>query len=443
MAGRSILRAYAPVLAISGVLLAGCTDWFKDDKVPLPGDRVAVLQSSRAITPDETLADMAVELPPPEEYADWPQAGGIPDHALHHLALGDAPRQAWSASVGSGSSGRGYLLGAPVIADGRVYAMDSRHVVTARDLASGRELWRVDLTPEDEDDATISGGVSFFGGRVYATTGFAEVVAMDAADGKIAWRSRQTAPMRAAPTVTAERVFVLTIDNQLVALATDDGRRLWSHSGISETAGLLGGASPAVDAGLVLAPYSSGELYALRVETGRIAWSDNLAAIRRADAVSALADIRGRPVIDRGVVFAASHSGRVAAIDLRTGNRLWDREIASQEAPWVAGDYVFILSTTGEVYALRREDGRVRWSAELPRFRDPARQRDPILWAGPVLAGDRLILVNSQEEAWTLSPYTGEALGRVSLPGRASIAPIVAAQTLLFLTDSGDLVAYR
>ncbi|MBV8168087.1 MAG: PQQ-binding-like beta-propeller repeat protein, partial [Alphaproteobacteria bacterium] len=236
--------------------------------------------------------------------------------------------------------------------------------------------------------------------------------------------------------------FVTTVDNQLIALAADDGRKLWEHSGISETAGLLGGASAAVDGVNVIAAYSSGELFALRADSGRVTWAENLAAVRRADAVSALAVV-ARPVVDRGLVLAVSHSGRFAAVELRSGGRVWDREVASANMPWVAGDYVYILSTTGDLLCMTRRDGRIRWVQTLPRFEDTEKEKDPITWTGPVLAGDRLILVGSSGDALAISPYTGEPLGRLELEGKTLIAPVVADGTLLILSDDGTLTAYR
>ncbi len=109
--------------------------------------------------------------------------------------------------------------------------------------------------------------------------------------------------------------------------------------------------------------------FALTVENGRPLWSDSLAAARGADAVSALADIRGRPVIDRGRVFAVSHSGRMVAIDLRSGERVWEQDIGSTHGPWVAGDYVYILSNDNELVCLTRNDGKVRWLRQLPELR--------------------------------------------------------------------------
>ena len=226
-------------------------------------------------------------------------------------------------------------------------------------------------------------------------------------------------------------------------LAADDGRRLWTHNGLPETASLLGGASPAVEGEVVVVPYSSGEIYALTVENGRPVWSDSLAATRSADAVSSLADIRARPVIDRGRVFAVGHSGRMAAIDMRTGDRVWEQEIGGTHTPWVAGDYLFVLSNENEVFCLTRNEGKVRWVRQLPSYRNPKKREDPVSWAGPILGGDRLIVVASDGEALSISPYTGEPLGRDEMPAGVYLEPIIADNALYVLTDDATLAAYR
>ena len=172
---------------------------------------------------------------------------------------------------------------------------------------------------------------------------------------------------KAAPTVSGGRLYVVTIDNQLNVLDADSGEKKWTHTAISESAGLLGGGSVAVDGSTVAVPYSSGEIFAMRAENGRVVWSDNLTAIRRIDAMASLAHIRGSPVIDRGVVYAISHSGRLVAIDQRSGARIWERSIGGVDMPWVAGEFIFVLSNENEIYCLTRQGGRVRWVQPLPR----------------------------------------------------------------------------
>lgn len=438
--GRRVASAFLLCL-----VLAGCDsvrEMFREDEVPLEGERVSVLELDQQLKADPQVADLAVSLPKPQVNADWPQPGGYPDHAMHHLALGEDPHEIWASSV-SGSDSEHKVLTEPVVADGKVFLTDADGEIHAFNAESGSRLWSVDPLPEDDDGGDLGGGVAYWEGTLYATTGAAEVLALDPGTGEIRWRTRVTAPMRAGPTVAGGRVFVVSVDNQSHALSVDDGAILWSHQGLEETAGILGGASPAVDGPVVLVPHSSGELFALRTDNGRPLWSDGIAAARRINAVAQLSDIRGHPVVDRGRVFAVSHSGRMAAIDLRTGARIWDIDIGAMQTPWVAGNFIYVLTTDGHLLCVLRDSGRIRWAINLENFIDDDDLDEYVFWAGPVLASDRLIIAGSHGEALSVSPYTGAVLGWIPLPDGVTVSPVVANNTLYLYDDDGEIAAMR
>jgi outer membrane protein assembly factor BamB len=435
-------RRFAALVLLALACLAGCS-WFETKKIPLPGERISVLTLDRQLLPDPALARIPIALPRPELNKNWPQPGGDPDHEMQHPALPARLTEAWRVSIGEGSSRYTRVMASPVIADGRVYAMDGGVTVGAYAAANGRQLWQVDLRPKGDLGNGFGGGVAYSKNRLYVTTGYGQAVALDPATGKVIWRAKLGAPVHSGPTVAAGRVFVVTVDNEVYALDAADGKQLWTHAGIPQTASLLGGASPAVSGEVVIAPFSSGELDALEVENGRPLWSDNLASTRNMDAVAALADIRGRPVIDGGRVFAASHSGRLAAIDLRSGERDWEHSIGTDYSPWVAGTYLYVLSTDQVLLCLTGDLGKVRWLRRLPKYEDEKKRDGPIEWAGPVLAGDRLILLSSDGWAVSISPYTGKPLGRLQISSRAYMAPVIADNTLYVLTDDAELSAYR
>jgi len=436
-------RAALPLALLLGLALGGCA-YFEDDKdPPLPGDRISVLLNQRTLSADPKLANTPIILPPPQPNADWPQAGGYPNHAMHHMQAPNTLKKAWSVDIGAGSTDDERLAASPVVADGRVYAIDSVSVVSAYTVANGDRLWKIDLTPDEEDEGHIAGGIAYDNGRIFVSTGFAQVIALDAKTGAEIWRQPVSSPMRAAPTVRGGRVFVLTVDNKLFAINAENGEGLWIHSGVAETASLLGSASPAVGGGVVIAPYTSGDLVALNVENGRLLWQESLSSIKRTDVVSNLAHIRGYPVIDRGRVIAISHGGIMAAFDLRSGRRLWQSEIGGLQSPWVAGDYIFVITNDAEIAAVSRNDGRIHWVRTLPRYEDPEAQEDPIIWTGPILVSDRLIAAGSHGKALAISPYTGRFLGSIELPDGISVPPVVAGGSVYFLADDADLVAYR
>jgi outer membrane protein assembly factor BamB len=434
------------LLTLLGAALGGCSiveDWFEEEEVPLPGERVAVMLDDTTIEPDPAVAGLQIALPPAQPRGDWPQTGGGPQHNPQHPALGSGLRVAWSVDLGAGDDDDSKLLAQPVVEGGRVYGMDARDRVSAIEAASGRVLWVADLEPEEEDDGYFGGGLALADGRVFVTTGFVRVFALSAANGQAIWEAPAGAPIRAAPTVADGRVFAVTIDNQTLALDAATGELLWEHTGIQEIAGLVGASPPAVDGNVVVVPYSSGEIFALLAESGRDLWSDGLMSRRRSAQVAGLAHIRGAPVIDGGAVIAVGHSDRAAAIDLRRGLRIWEQEIGGTDMPWVAGNFVYVLTNDAQVAVLTRDRGQVRWVHQLRRYEDEEDLEDPIVWHGPVLAGDRLILVNGLGQATILSPYTGERIAEVALPGGAALAPVVAGGTLYVVTTGGNLVALR
>ena len=430
------------LLLLLSLSVAGC-NWFGDKKQPLPGERISVLSLDRQLEPDPALAKIPITLPPPVVNPDWPEAGGYPNHAMQHLSLPETLTRAWKTSIGEGASRYTRVLSQPVVAKGRVYAMDGGVQVSALDAGTGNRLWQVDLRPDDEHGNSFGGGVAFWNDRLYVATGYAQILALDPEDGRVIWKAAVGAPVRSGPTVADGRIFVVTVDNELVVVSVEDGRRLWNHNAIPETASLLGSASPAVEGEVVVAAYSSGELYALTVENGRPLWSDNFSNTRSVNAVSSLADIRGRPVLDRGRVFAASHSGRFAAIDLRSGDRAWEQEFGSTHSPGVAGDYVFVLSNDNALVCLTRNEGKIRWVEQLPSFQNEKKKKDRMIWAGPVLGSDRLIVLSSAGDAISVSPYTGEPLGREEMSAGGYTSPVIADNSLYVLTDDANLSAYR
>lgn len=439
---RRLVRGAVLAAVLSGAL-AGCSWFSKKPPPPLPGKRISVLQLDNTLKPDTKLADVVVHVPTPVTNSSWPQAGGYPDHAMGNPGLPDAIHQVWTADIGSGTGGGLALLSRPVIADGRIYTVDADDQLTALNPKDGSRLWRVDLRPKKRGGDAVGGGVGYDNGGLYAATGYAEVLRLDPKTGAIVWRQRIASPVRGAPTIINGHVLVLTIDNQLIALSAKDGSTEWTHTGILENAELLGAVSPAADQDVVIAPYSSGEVFALTLANGRVAWSDNLSSVRPIGALSALADIRALPVIDRGIVYVVDQGGRTVAIDERSGGRIWNQLFGGVQTPWTAGGFVFILTGTDELTAVARDTGRIRWVTPLAQYSDPKNKSGFIVWAGPVMAGGRLWLVNSQSQLLEVSPTTGKVLSTQSLPGPALLAPVVADNTLYVLTDGGQLVAYR
>ena len=447
-------------MALMSGLLAGCSV-FKGDGGPRTGTvgaREAVLGAEAQVEVDASLAGTPVVVPGPIANPDWPQPGGNPAHAMTHVNLSASPARQWSVSIGTGSSGRGRLAAEPVVAAGRVYTMDTSGVVRAFDANSGARMWEATVRGEQATgDIVFGGGVSFDEGRVYATNGAGYTAALDASTGAQIWMVRPGGPLRGAPTVVPGSVYVVSQDNQIYALNSATGQTQWNGIGAVELAGVFGAAAPAFAQSTIVAGFSSGELTAYRYENGQVVWQDALARTGISTIVGNLSDIDADPVIDNGRVFAVGQGGRMVAVELVSGQRAWEINIAGISTPWVAGDRVFVVTDRAELLAVARSSGRIRWKSQLQRFRSPERRSapdrignirvtpgsGPIFWRGPILAGGNLVLASSTGQIMLINPADGATRGTITHTTPISLPPVVANGVMYVLDDQGMLTAYR
>lgn len=426
--------------------LSGCGDnWFGDkERPPLPGERKAVLDFERDLRPDEGATSSQMSIGDTWQNDVWPQAGGYPSHAMGNLALSSgALKKVWSADIGEGSRSNLPLTAQPIVVGKSVFTLDSDSALSAFDTATGDRRWKTDVRDPDEEDPVISGGIASADGMIYVTAGYDELVCVDAAKGDIKWRSKLSSPSRAAPTIIGGRIFVTTLSNSILALNPADGKVEWEFSGLASNTGLVGAASPAATTDLIVPAFSSGEIYALRAGNGSVAWSDNLSGTVRLGGLTALSDIRGLPVVDENVVYAISYGGKVAAIDLNTGSRIWQKDISGSKTPWVAGNRVFLISNEAQIVSLDRNSGSVLWVSQLARYKDKEERSGSLIWTGPILAGSRLIAFSTDGRIAEIDPDKGTLIREWDNGEDMRIAPVVAGGTLYLLTEDGDLVAYR
>jgi len=417
----------------------------KQKKTPVLGERIPVLTTESDAQLDAATTAMPMTLPAPVANTDWTQSGGNAAKSMGQLALGTTLHNLFSVQAGRGSSLTARLASSPIVANGRVYTIDTLGAVRAFDAQTGAQIW-ASQTPYDDRNNTPSlygGGLSYDNGRVFATNGVGWVSAIAEANGGILWKVRPGGPLRGAPTVSNGAVYVMSQDNQIYSLKEEDGSNNWSQAASLEIAGVFGSASPAVGAGTVVAGFSSGELNAYRYENGRQVWQDTLQRTSIRTSVSSLSDIDADPVIDNGQVFAVGGGGRMVALDLTSGQRQWELNIAGIATPWVAGDWVFVVTDDAKLMCLYRLNGHVRWINQMPQFEHPKSKKGEIEYTGPILAGGRLIVAGSNGTLINVDPATGNYQSQTRVGAGVSLPPVVANSTLYVYDDDGRLHAFR
>lgn len=432
-------------------------------------DRISILELSERLTMEAATPPENLFIPEPYVNTDWPQVGGNVAHVVQHTGASGPLERAWSLDVGSGSGRKGRITAPPIVANGVIYVLDANYRVLAISETTQERLWeykveavRRESTREGKvsfidrikdpltftdgdgsDKEGVGGGIAFSDNKIFIASGLGKVVALDAATGSVVWENQTRVPMNSAPTISNGRIFVASDDNELFAINSNNGEVLWSYQGIIETARMLTTPAAAVKDDVVLAPFSSGELIALRVQNGGVLWQDSLSSTARLTPLASLNDIAGGPAIADGYAIASAQSGVMTAFDLRTGQRVWSQPAGMLGIPLITADIVFAVTTEGQLAAMSKIDGNVLWLTQLRQYKNEKKRKDRIVWTGPILAGNRLVVASSRGQVVTVDPLSGTILNEMSAGGAVFVPPIIANETVYLLTDKAKLVALK
>ena len=391
----------------------------------------------------EDLPDL--RLPSPQPVPAWTHQGGNAQHIAAHAELPSELTLSWSRRIGAGDGKRHQISAAPVAQGGQVYTLDSQSMVTALD-ETGTILWQRELGKSFDALKDASGGGLAVGGtQLFVTTGFGTVVALDTASGAELWTQDLASYGGASPTVYGDLLYIAARDGAAWAIDTSNGRIKWQVAGPTVAASHTGGPGPAVSEKYAVFPFGTGDVLASFRKGGLRSWSSGLSGARLGLASTQVRDLTGQPVIEGSSVYLASSAGRMAAVDLNTGLRIWTAKQGSQGHILVAGGAIFAVSDAGNLIRLSKDDGALIWSTPLPKFTKKSVKSRAKIHAhyGPILAGGRLILASSDGLIRQFNPADGTLITTVDLPSGAASAPIVVNGTLYVLNTKGDLLAFR
>ncbi|WP_363322228.1 PQQ-binding-like beta-propeller repeat protein [uncultured Aliiroseovarius sp.] len=386
----------------------------------------------------------AIRLPAAVNHANWTHLGGSPSHQVQHAALSANPQLIWSASIGQGNDRKHRITAEPVVADGRIFTLDSRAQVVATST-TGASLWARDLTPaSDRSDDASGGGLAFANGTLFVSSGFGIVSALDAATGNVKWQQRMDAPGSGAPAAVGGLVYVVSRDNTAWAMDAATGKVKWRLTGTPSTDGVVGVSSPAVTDRVVLLPFASGEIVAALKKGGTRTWSSLIAGERVGRAYTQVTDITGEPVVKNGVIYSGNSAGRTVALNL-SGERLWTAKEGAVSPVWVTGGSVFLVSDENELVRLDASTGERIWGTRLPYFTKEKIRKIKRIHAnlGPILAGGKLWVASSDGIMRGFNPEDGSLISQVALPGGAATRPVVVNGVAYVVARDGKLLALR
>ena len=350
---------------------------------------------------------------------EWNALGANSQHKIPSVSLKKATPD-WKAKGAKGRSSADLPLPSPVVVGNTIYILDNQSNIIAKDLKNGQELWRESLETKAQGVGLTATKNSII---VLDENG---TVASFNNEGKLQWKKEFKTPFRNYPVLANNSLYLLSSGNDLWVLETKTGKEKW-HYKTTETQTLLQGmGSPAVSNDVLVVPFSTGEIIGFGATTGTLLWSQDLVGEKVFSALAQLSQMTASPVIENGIVYLVGHNGKTLAVNLKTGESLWQFPRGGQNTPLISGNALFFLDNQNHLLAINKKSGKLCWEADL----------ENILWKGPFLINNKLVLF-SEEKTAIITP-SDKKITFIE-KGIQGSDPIIIDDGIFFLGDNGSL----
>jgi len=349
----------------------------------------------------------------------------------------------WTTSVGDGSGDSGVRL-RPAFADGVLYACSTDGKIAAIDAASGKTLWSKSSRTKGwfgwgdkkRADALYAGGPMVSGDLLVVGTLDGHVYGINAKDGSPRWESVVNSEVISSPVISGNLVIARTQDGRLYGFDSATGERRWVYD--QDTVPLLSlrGNGPLLVAnGVVFYGNDAGKLVAVRLDNGEKLWEQTLASGEGRTEIDRLADADGSILLSGTTLYGAAYHGNISAIDGPSGRPLWARPFSTFTSLDVTDNAVYGVNDESQVWAFDKNGGADMWKNDALKYR----------WVtGPAVLGNYVVVGDLEGYVHFLQTGDGALAARERLSKKAIRAQPLVVGDIVYVEDvKGRIGAFR
>lgn len=424
---KQIHKIFAIILLIP-VVFACSSDAEYDKK-----KAISVFATSHDLKIDDNLKNIAIKLPKQLKNSSWTATIAQKNQEIENLAkifnynddkelILDESTIYWSFYSGSLSD---RFVFKPIIKDNKAFILRNNGVLVAYDLQQDKIIFKKRLFAKKFLKNYQNPKIGNFNNRIFAIAGINKIVAASEVDGAILWSKTIAAVPISTPVSDGNLVYVSTNDNKIYAFDFNNGKLQWIQSGISRPTAIFGAADLVIYNDLLIAGYSSGEIYALNKKTGEVSWFNDLNISRAINSDFYLNDIDATPLVKDNIIYAIGNGGLMMAMNIADGKYLWKRKISGLANFWLAGDFLFVINNNNQLLAIYKKTGAIKWLKQLPHFEDDEEPETKFIYNSVIMVGDKLVISRFDGKILIASPFDGKVEKTFNIAKKIFHTPLI------------------
>ena len=418
-------------LLLSIFLLSSCALFDDEDETILPGKRESIYESEENLI---LKANKKIKLGEPKIISNWSQQHQNLKNHLFHFKSKATLKLKKRIRLGNINLDKIQHITPPIILDSTIFYSDNDFSVISKNLDTGKFNWKIKLELEKEENFPLVSGFFLDNKTLFFSTGLGNIYAIDVVKGKVKWFKKFGIQFSRPPVVNKDKIFLVSDDNQLYAINKINGDVVWSHLGNIEELSIIGGSKPALDEGIIVVSYSSGEIFALDETNGSVIWFDNISTSGFFSKTN-INDIQSPICIEEGKLFVPTFSNKLLVYDLKTGKKLWDVKLSSISPMVISGETIYVIDINSKLMSIDKVSGKLLWAVQLRSKKG----KTEINWSGPLLSSYKLLVVSSDGTILSLSPFSGKTISKIKFKESFVSGPIQVNEKIYLISKQGSL----
>lgn len=257
--------------------------------------------------------------------------------------------------------------------------------------------------------------------------------------GELNWSNNGNYSFNSEVKRARNKFFVIDYKNTLTSFNTNDGSELWNFQTEDSFVMSDSNNSLIIIEDLVIFSNSIGDITAIDIATGLIAWqlptqSNNI--------INESYNFKASKLVSDGrSIFFSNNKNEFYSIDVKTGVINWINQVNSNITPSVSGNLIFTISNEGYLFVLEKNNGNViRVTNLYSNYKEKKRKKiKPI---GFAIGKTNLYLTNNNGKMIVADLVTGNTTNTIKISNNFMSEPFIFNKNL-FIIRNGSIVQYN
>ena len=398
---------------------------------------VDYIYSSKSVYSKEISLTKKISISNPRKNLSWKMSSLNQQNFLGNIYLSGIDNIFLKKKIGKNKFPISKIISSPLVFENNIIFSDNNGTIFNINQ-NGEINWKKNIYKKIYKKVYKNLVFSIYQNNIYVADNIGFIYSIGLNNGKLVWIKNHGIPIKSNIKIYKNKIFLINQDNRILCFNTKNGSKIWDIRSVPSFIKLQNFLSSAISKqGDVIAINSSGDLFKVNANNGKIDWSLNTLESTLAHATDFFKSSE-IVIIDDNIIFSSKSS--IFSYNLNTGYTNWKQEVSSIGAPIIDGKNIFILTDNGYFVIIDKDTGIIISSTNILKILKKKKQDTKI--TGFIMGSGKIYSVTSNGYLIVSSPVSGKVEYFKKIGDPVTSAPIINNGKLYILTKNSRIYGF-